>query len=122
MTTSPNFPRTDQGLVERIDAALATKPVNRRKMFGTAAWFMDSNAQMFAGVWGDGIMACVGEEGAQKLIASGEAAAFDPMGGRPMREYVYVAADAIADDASLNSWLTRSAGFAATLPVKVKKK
>lgn len=111
----------DEGLVERIDAATASMPVRRKKMFGTSSWFMESNDQMFAGAWGDGLMVRVGAEETHSLIESGEAAAFDPMGGRPMKEYVLVDSDAIAEDGDLLAWLERGAQFTSTLAPKAKK-
>ena len=119
--TSRSMPSTDQGLVDRIDGLMSALPVRRRKMFGTSSWFLESNDQMFSGVWGDGLMLRVGEDETNRLVRSGEAVAFDPMGGRPMKEYVLVDAGSIAEDDSLTSWLNRGAQFTATLPTKQKK-
>jgi TfoX/Sxy family transcriptional regulator of competence genes len=113
--------KPDEALLERIEAVTASMPVRRKKMFGTSSWFLDSNDQMFAGVWGDGILVRVGQEETQSLIASGAASAFDPMGGRPMKEYVLLEGDAIAEDSELSEWLERAAQFTAMLAPKVKK-
>ena len=115
------WPEMDKGLEDRIDGLLGAMPVRRKKMFGTSAWIMQANDQMFAGVWGDGVMLRVGQQEAAKLLERGEVEQFDPMGGRPMKEYVYVAADRIVEDADLVSWLERGAEFTATLPMKAKK-
>ena len=114
----PSFPKPDPGLVERVDAILSTYPARRRPMFGTTSWFLESNEQMFAGVWGDGLTARVGAEEALRLARSGEVEAFDPMGGRPMKEYVLVPADRIEEDADLEAWVGRAARFADGLPPK----
>jgi TfoX/Sxy family transcriptional regulator of competence genes len=115
------FPKTDQGLVERIDGLMASRPVRKKKMFGTASWFLESNDQMFAGVWGDGIMVRIGESEVGRIVKAGEASLFDPMGGRPMKEYVLLEAEAIVEDDGLLSWLERGAKFTTTLAPKKRE-
>ena len=114
--------KKDEALIERVDGLLATAPVRRKNMFGTAAWFLESNDMMFAGAWGEGIMVRVGEERTSDLIESGDAEPFDPMQGRPMREYVFIDGHRIAEDAELLNWLDEASGFAETLPPKQKKR
>lgn len=116
------MPETDEGLVERIDALLGSRPVRRKKMFGTSSWFLESNDQMFASAWGDGLVVRVGESETARMVAAGDASLFDPMGGRPTKEYVLLDADAIAEDAGLLAWLDRGASFTASLAPKAKKK
>lgn len=121
MSMEGKWPDMDKVLEERIDGLMASMPVRRKKMFGTSSWFMEANEQMFAGVWADGVMVRVGQEEATGLIESGGADNFDPMGGRPMKEYVFVDGEKIAEDGELLDWLERGAGFASTLAAKVKK-
>jgi TfoX/Sxy family transcriptional regulator of competence genes len=109
------FLKPDPVMIERVEGTLSSRPVASRKMFGTTAWFLDANSQMFASVWGDGICVRVGAEAAASLVEAGEASRFDPMGGRPMREYVLIEADEVAEDDQLAAWLDRAAGFASTL-------
>ncbi len=121
MSMADNWPNMDKDLEERIDSLVGVLPLRRKKMFGTSAWFLDSNDLMLAGVWGDGVMVRVGQSEAGTLIASGEAEQFDPMGGRPMREYVYLDSEKISEDSDLVEWIERAAGFTSTLPAKKKK-
>lgn len=121
MSMADKWPEMDRELEERIDGLTAGIPVRRKKMFGTSSWFMESNDQMFAGVWGDGVMVRVGQEQAKSLVQDGTADEFDPMGGRPMREYVYLNAEKIAEDADLMGWLETAAGFTSTLAAKKKR-
>jgi TfoX/Sxy family transcriptional regulator of competence genes len=100
---------------------LAAAPVRQKNMFGTSAWFLESNDVMFAGAWGESIMVRVGRERTSELIKSGNAEPFDPMGGKPMREYVLLNADRIAEDDDLISWLDEASQFTGTLPPKQKK-
>ena len=115
------WPSMDRYLEERIDVLVGTLPLRRKKMFGTSAWFLESNDLMLGGVWGDGVMVRVGESEAGSLVENGDAEQFDPMGGRPMREYVYLDSEKIAEDNDLIEWFERAAGFTSTLPARKKK-
>ncbi|MDA1280947.1 MAG: TfoX/Sxy family protein [Chloroflexi bacterium] len=110
--------KKDDALIERVDGLLASAPVRRKNMFGSAAWFLETNDLMFAGAWGEGIMVRVGEQVAQYLIGSGEGEPFDPMGGKPMREYVFLNGERIADDEILLGWLEQASDFPEPLPPK----
>jgi TfoX/Sxy family transcriptional regulator of competence genes len=113
-----NWAKKDEALIERIDGLLSVAPVRRKDMFGTSAWFLESNDQMFAGAWGEAIMVRVGEKLTSRLIESGEAEPFDPMGGKPMREYVLLDSEKIAEDSDLLEWLDQASDFASALPPK----
>ena len=115
------WPKKDEALIERVDGLLSIAPVRRKNMFGTAAWFLESNDMMFIGAWGEGIMVRVGEGRTLDLIESGDAEPFDPMGGRPMREYVFIGGHRIAEDDELLNWLNGASEFAETLPPKKKR-
>ena len=116
-----NWPKKDEALIERVDGLFSIAPVRRKNMFGTAAWFLESNDMMFIGAWGEGIMVRVGEGRTLDLIESGDAEPFDPMGGRPMREYVFIGGHRIAEDDELLNWLNGASEFAETLPPKKKR-
>ena len=116
-----NWAKKDEALIERVDGLLSVAPVRRKNMFGTSAWFLESNDMMFAGAWGEGVMVRIGERRTSSLIESGEAVPFDPMGGKPMREYVYLNEEQIAEDGELLEWLDEASEFAASLPPKKKK-
>ena len=116
-----NWVKKDEALIERVDGLLSMAPVRRKNMFGSAAWFLEANDLMFAGAWGEGIMIRVGEQVASYLIEIGEAEPFDPMGGRPMREYAFIDGHRIAEDDELLDWLNEASDFTASLPPKKKK-
>jgi hypothetical protein len=116
-----NWPKKDEALIERVDGLLSIAPVRRKNMFGTAAWFLESNDMMFAGAWGEGVMVRIGERRTSSLIESGEAEPFDPMGGKPMREYVYLNGDRVAEDGELLEWLDEASEFAGSLPPKKQR-
>ena len=61
--------------------------VSVKPMFGSLAAFADS--QMFMGILGTEIMVRLGQADRGKALASGSTL-FEPMPGKPMREYVTV--------------------------------
>jgi hypothetical protein len=115
-----DWAKKDDALIEHVDGLLSVAPVHRKNMFGSSAWFLESNAVMFAGAWGEGIMVRIGEQRTISLIESGDAEPFDPMGGKPMREYVFLNGERIAEDGVLLEWLDEASEFAAALPPKQK--
>jgi TfoX/Sxy family transcriptional regulator of competence genes len=112
------MPKLDPDLLERMEGLLGTLPAKRRSMFGTVSWFANSNEQMFTGIWGDRVNARVGEDAVAELVGTGEADAFEPMSGRPMKEYVLLPAQTTSDDPALQSWVERALAFAEDLPPK----
>lgn len=91
----------------------------QRKMFGYPCAFV--NGQMFVGVFGDKLMMRLSEEDRARFLKLPGAKQFEPMPGRPMREYVEVP-KAITESAELRKWLKKSLAYAQSLPPKVKKK
>lgn len=112
--------KPDPALLARVEAIMPTLPVYRRPMFGVPTWFVEENAQMLACVWGESLNLRVGAEDAARLVASGKATPFDPMPGRPMREYVLVPASTLRP-AQLRTWIERALAFTATLERKKGK-
>jgi TfoX/Sxy family transcriptional regulator of competence genes len=94
-------------------------PVERRKMFGYPAAFVHGN--MFAGLHQDRLVMRLPEGDRAEFMALPGAMAFEPMPGRPMKEYV-VATPALLDDQDgLRAWLDRSFGYVSSLPPKSGK-
>ena len=114
---SSTLPKRNDEVAARLEAAMDGQPAYKRPMFGTVAWFLDANAQMFAGVWGDEVNVRVGVEEAARLIASDAAREFAPMQGRPMREYVLIEASTMRP-ADLRKWVARAAEYASGLAAK----
>ena len=118
----PNWPKKDEALIERVSGLFSVAPVRSKSMFGTTAWFLESNDLMFAGAWGEGIMVRVGAERTAQLIESGDADSFDPLGNdKAMKEYVLLNSDRIAEDEDLLNWLDEASDFAGSLPPKKPK-
>ena len=104
----------DEGLAERIRAAIGERPgVEERRMFGGLAFMVDGH--MACGVVGDDLMARVGKDDYEGALAEPHARPMD-FTGRPLSGMVHVAAQGIEDDAALARWVERTTCFAATLP------
>ncbi len=116
------MPKPDPDLLGRMEDLLGALPARKRRMFGTAAWFANSNEQMFAGVWGDRVNVRVGSDVVGELVDTGVADPFEPMPGRPMKEYVLLSAASVSDDGGLQSWVERGLEFAECLPPKPKRR
>ncbi len=112
--------KPDPVVAARLEAAMAGLPVYRRSMFGGVAWFVEENAQMFAGVWGAALDLRVGVEDVAALVSAGKTMLFAPMPERPMREYVLVAA-ASMKPAEYKRWVARALAFTSALPRKKGK-
>ncbi len=86
-----------------------------RQMFGYPAAFV--NGQMFAGVHQDQMILRLAPD--DRAAIGG--AAFEPMAGRPMCEYVVVPEAIRETPAELSGWLERALAYTAGLPPKAAK-
>ena len=110
------FEKSPPWLVELFAEALAGTPGERRQMFGYPCGFL--NGQLFSGLFASSMFVRLGEPDRNELLAREGAGVFDPMGGRPMREYVVLPHTVLDDVGELHRWLSRSAAYAAALPPK----
>jgi TfoX/Sxy family transcriptional regulator of competence genes len=107
-------------LIAAFDAAIAGKPgVERRQMFGYPCAFLNGN--MLTGLFQDQMMVRLSETDRARAALQAAATPFAP-GGRPMREYVVLPSDVIADKRKLGAWLKRAITYVETLPAKKPKK
>ena len=89
-----------------------------RKMFGYPCAFVKGN--MMCGVFADRLMIRLSEADRARFLNLPGAKQFEPMPGRPMKEYVEVP-EAILRSPELKKWLKKSLAYAQSLPVKKKK-
>ena len=102
-----------------FDAALPqSKTVERRKMFGYPAAFVNGN--MACGLHQDGLVLRLGEDDRAALQKEG-GVPFEPMKGRVMTGYVVAPQTMASRTAELKRWIERSIAFASSLPKKAKK-
>jgi TfoX/Sxy family transcriptional regulator of competence genes len=106
-------------LVDRFHEAVAgIDGVEVRKMFGFPAAFIAGN--MTAGLHQDTVMVRLPGAEREERIAEGWSL-FEPMPGRPMREYVALPPQVAADVAATRRWIERAAAHVRTLPPKAPK-
>jgi TfoX/Sxy family transcriptional regulator of competence genes len=107
-------------LVELLAEALAPIDHEKRSMFGMPAYFIHGN--LFAGVHGRNVMIRLALSDQDEINAQHPGVGrFEPMPGRPMKEYVTLPASLYDDPEEFDRWLRRAQSFAASLPPKEKK-
>jgi TfoX/Sxy family transcriptional regulator of competence genes len=104
----------DEGLAERVrDLFGGTPDVVEKKMFGGVAFMVDGN--MACGIIGDDLLVRVARADYDSTLALPHVSQMD-MTGRPMRGFVVVDAEGLAEDADLEEWVDRGVDFVQTLP------
>jgi TfoX/Sxy family transcriptional regulator of competence genes len=105
-------------LVELFDAIVPGPPAIRRSMFGYPAAFVNGN--MFMGLHQSSLLLRLGEDSRQELLNLPGARTFEPMAGRPMREYVVVPPSLLTDPEKLQSWVKQALDYGTSLKPKQK--
>ena len=93
--------------------------IERRQMFGFPVAF--AQGHMFMGLHENRMILRLGEAERARFVAAFAARLFEPMAGRPMREYVVAPEALLADRAELQSWCDRALAYALSLPPKPAK-
>lgn len=109
--------KSPQSLIDLFAESTPDDPrVERRKMFGYPAIFVGGN--MCAGLFQDGMFARLAAGDRAALPGGGRP--FEPMPGRPMRDYVLVPDEIVADEGALAELIAKAVAFTATLAPKEK--
>jgi TfoX/Sxy family transcriptional regulator of competence genes len=110
----------DEALAERVRSIIGVRAgVTEKRMFGGAGWMLDDH--MAVGVTSTGeLMVRIDPDELERALAEPGVRPFE-MSGRPMRGWLLVDADAIADDAALARWVDAGSEYAASLPPKDPK-
>jgi TfoX/Sxy family transcriptional regulator of competence genes len=108
----------DERLAERIREVIQARPdVTERKMFGGLGWMIGGN--MACGVMReDQLIVRIDPEETAEAIREPHVSEFGRPGSKPMKGFVMVEPEALADDAELARWVDRGAARAAELPPK----
>jgi TfoX/Sxy family transcriptional regulator of competence genes len=107
-------------LIARFDAAIARDDrVLRKQMFGYPCAFLNGN--LLSGLFEDQMMVRLSETDRARATLDAAARPFAP-GGRPMREYVVLPPEIVADARKLGTWLKRAIAYVEALPAKKPKK
>jgi len=94
-------------------------PVEFKPMFGGPCYWTGGN--MFAAVHQESLFVRLGEKDRAELLAQPGAHLFEPMEGRPMKEYVVFPGEMLADREALRGWMVKGLAYAAGLPPKEKQ-
>jgi TfoX/Sxy family transcriptional regulator of competence genes len=94
-------------------------PVEFKPMFGGPCYWAGGN--MFAAVHQESLFVRLGKPDRAELLARPGAHLFEPMEGRPMKEYVVFPEALLADRDALRGWMAKGLAYAASLPPKEKK-
>jgi TfoX/Sxy family transcriptional regulator of competence genes len=114
------IPRPDDDSQKFFHSVLPDDPsVTVRPMFGNEAAFVNGN--MFMGLFGSGMFVRLSEEDRAEFLKRKNAALFEPMKGRPMKEYVMIPEEWRGSSEAVRPWVARSLKWAGKLPKKVKK-
>jgi|SRR5579862_3027994 len=107
-------------LVSRFEASAPTSAdIVHRNMFGYPACFVNGN--MFTGLFGSRLFVRLGKAQRAEVLAQPGFSLLEPMPGRPMKEYVVLPDDVVADSDKLALWVVTAAEHARTLPPKEPK-
>ena len=115
----PAMTKPPAELVAVFQRAVAELPdVQPRQMFGYPAVF--TNTQLFASLFRDSMIVRLSAADREAAARDG-ARPFEPMPGRPMREYVIVPAAVRDAPSTLRAWVANAHAYARSLPPKKKK-
>lgn len=112
----PKWTKAPPELIELFESILPGPPATKRQMFGYPAAFVNGN--MFAGLFQDRMMVRLPEGERAKLNAK----PFEPMPGRPMKEYVEAAAATLASKPKVKALVKKAFEYGSSLPEKKGKK
>ncbi len=111
--------KSSPALVELFSSVAPGEPAERRQMFGFPAAFV--NGHLFMSLFEDDFVLRLPDDARAKMMKIKGARPFEPMPGRPMKEYVVAPASVVKDEKTLRKWIGESLAYAMSLPAKSKK-
>ena len=111
--------KPSEELVKLFQEITPGPPATPKKMFGFPAAFVNGN--MFMGLHQEDMILRL-PEGSRAELLKMNARIFEPMPGRPMREYVIVPPSLLRDRNKLSSWVQKALEYGSSLPAKAGKK
>jgi TfoX/Sxy family transcriptional regulator of competence genes len=111
--------KSPQSLIDLFDKSVPSGTgISRRKMFGYPAAF--ANGNLFIGLHQNDFIMRLSENDRARFSAEYGERTFEPMKGRPMREYVRLPEELLADARKRASWIKRSLRYAEAIAPKSK--
>ena len=108
--------KSPQELIDLFASVMPGPPAVQRKMFSYPAGFVNGN--MFIDLFQDDLILRLPESHRQEFLKVDGVKIFEPMPGRPMREYVAVPPRVMANRKELASWVSRALEYGASLKTK----
>ncbi len=119
-SSMPAIPKPDADSKAFFESVVPDHPgVRTRPMFGNVSAFVNGN--MFMGLFGADVFVRL-PDADQEAVAGEGGTPFEPMSGRPMREYVVLPAEWRSDPGRVREWAARSLEWAEELPPKQPKR
>src|SRR5712691_3297604 len=113
--------KSPQALIDLFDKSVpAGATVSRRQMFGYPAAF--ANGNLFIGLHQNDFIMRLSEEDRARFGARYGERTFEPMKGRPMREYVRLPEELLTDVRKRAPWIRRSLKYAEVIKPKSRSK
>jgi len=107
-------------LVEFLADKMKYVQCDFRKMFGYPAYFVNGN--MFTGLHEDRLFVRLSKLDAKEILEEQIGAKlFEPMTGRPMKQYVVLPKEVYCNPELFNKWLQKSYQYVKSLPPKKAK-
>ena len=114
-----SFPKPDEASKAWFTSLVPDDPrATIRPMFGNSAAFVNGN--MFLALFGRNVAVRLAEDDRQELLRQRGASVFEPMAGRPMKEYVTLPEAWRTQPKKAAAWVERSFAWASALPQKKK--
>jgi TfoX/Sxy family transcriptional regulator of competence genes len=111
--------KSPQSLIDLFDKSVpSSSGITRRKMFGYPAAF--ANGNLFIGLHQNDFIMRLSEKDRTRFSSEFGERTFEPMKGRPMREYVRLPEELLADALKRSSWIKRSLQYARTIVPRQK--
>ena len=112
----PKMPKPDEASKAFFQSVVPERPdVRVKPMFGNLAAFVNGN--MFMGIFGEDVFVRLPEADRDELTRAG-GGPFEPMAGRPMREYVVLPGAWRDERDRIREWAARALDHAEELPPK----
>ena len=113
------FEKSPPELVAKFEKLAPGPPVVKRPMFGYPACFVNGN--LFMSLFADRMVLRLPDADRAAMLKLKGAGQFEPMPGRPMKEYVMVPPSLVASPKKLEPWIAKSLAYGASLKPKAKK-